>query len=168
MQQQFEPIPYTSPKMVGPWIIQGRIEHGMKRGSTLLGTPTANLAHESCIELLNVAEDGVYAGIAALHVPDNGLMKYMCVISIGTNPQFESGIERIVEVRFPFSYSSFLKCSLSCIHHILEMFTFLYSSHSLYYSHHAWVFTRTGSYHQRFPRAYILRKYAARQDHGIH
>ncbi len=62
--------------------IAGTVEHGFKRGSRLLGFPTANIRVPDQIVL---PEKGVYAGYAET----DGKI-YPCMINVGRNPTFEN------------------------------------------------------------------------------
>lgn len=64
------------------YCIEGEVVHGFKRGSRLLGFPTANLKCESG---LVIPEKGVYAGLAEV---DGRL--YEAMINIGKNPTFQN------------------------------------------------------------------------------
>lgn len=62
-----------------PYLTNGTVIHGYKRGSKELGFPTANLDIE-----IPKLEDGVYYGYSIL----NNEPKEKMVMSIGTNPQY--------------------------------------------------------------------------------
>lgn len=62
--------------------IEGVIEHGFKRGSTLLNFPTANLGANP--DYL-VPSSGVYAGFVCVNDTLYGSM-----INVGNNPTFEN------------------------------------------------------------------------------
>jgi riboflavin kinase / FMN adenylyltransferase len=72
-----------------PYIIQGQVVVGKGRGHDL-GFPTANLAVSP--EKL-IPADGVYRCVARYDGRD-----YVALLSIGTNPTFESGSNRMTEV----------------------------------------------------------------------
>jgi len=63
-------------------IYSGKVIHGFKRGSRLLGYPTANL------DIIPNMEEGIYYGYATL----NGI-KYKAVMSVGLNPTFETKVK---------------------------------------------------------------------------
>ena len=62
--------------------ITGKVIHGFKRGSRLLGYPTANLDNVPNLE------EGIYYGYATLHN-----IKYKAVMSIGLNPTFDTKVK---------------------------------------------------------------------------
>ncbi|ARF11847.1 riboflavin kinase [Klosneuvirus KNV1] len=62
-----------------PYLTNGTVIHGYKRGSKELGFPTANLDIE-----IPELDDGVYYGYAIL----NDEPKEKMVMSIGSNPQY--------------------------------------------------------------------------------
>lgn len=62
--------------------IEGTVEHGFKRGSTLLQFPTANLKPNP--DYL-IPSNGVYAGFVSVQ----GVM-YPCMINVGNNPTFKN------------------------------------------------------------------------------
>lgn len=70
-----------------PHLLSGEVVAGDRRGREL-GVPTANLR----VEQLPPA-DGVYAGLARL---EDG-RSLAAAVSVGTKPQFHSGVERAVE-----------------------------------------------------------------------
>jgi len=78
-------------------VVPGTVEHGFKRGSTLLGFPTANIAPEKVI----LPGTGVYA--AKVHLPGRHEKsclqrpQYIGVANIGHNPTFGNA-DRTLEV----------------------------------------------------------------------
>ena len=61
----------------------GKIIHGSKISSSVLGIPTANL------DIKNIVIDqGIYYGYASFE--DSPNVKYKCVLSIGLNPTFNT------------------------------------------------------------------------------
>lgn len=68
---------------IAPIFITGTVIHGFKRGSRLLGTPTANIQYDESDPNLASIETGVYFGWAEL---EN--VVYKTVINIGYSPTF--------------------------------------------------------------------------------
>jgi hypothetical protein len=81
---------------IGPWHIRGKVVPGFKRGSRLLGTPTANMDPEVYGAFLDDAVNGVYAGWAQVGPPGEQMV-YPSVLCIGYNPQFQNE-EKTLEV----------------------------------------------------------------------
>ena len=79
----------------------GKVIHGFKRGSKLLGCPTANL-DPICFkdgQLPTNFEEGVYCGFASIN---KGTI-YKTVLSIGLNPTFQTK-ERTVEAHLLYEF----------------------------------------------------------------
>lgn len=85
--------------------ISGRVVHGFKRGSRLLGCPTANIDPGCFTDAVHQAPRGVYIGylrfvslptsISEAHTDEelkefSPSVVYRTVLSIGTNPTFET------------------------------------------------------------------------------
>lgn len=77
---------------VGPWYVGGPVIKGFKRGSKMLGIPTANISTEGYSAVLSEYPPGVYFGWAGLQ--NHGV--YKMVMSIGWNPYFDNA-EKTIE-----------------------------------------------------------------------
>ncbi|KAG9133796.1 hypothetical protein Leryth_018404 [Lithospermum erythrorhizon] len=71
---------------VGPWYVGGPVIKGFKRGSKMLGIPTANISTEGYSDVISEYPPGVYFGWAGLR--NHGV--YKMVMSIGWNPYFNN------------------------------------------------------------------------------
>jgi riboflavin kinase len=80
--------------------LKGLVVKGFGRGSKLLGCPTANLEPKAFLEELKGIPRGVYAGFAQIN---NGAV-YKCVLSLGTNPTFNT-VEDTVEAFILHDYT---------------------------------------------------------------
>jgi riboflavin kinase/FMN adenylyltransferase len=101
-----------------PYAVEGEVVVGDRRGRSLLGVPTANLAVPAGIA---IPGDGVYAG--HLTEVDRGAAG-AAAISVGTNPQF--GTERRVEAHV-LDFDGDLyghRVSVDFHHHLRDQATF--------------------------------------------
>jgi riboflavin kinase len=89
---------------VGPWRVRGEVVEGFKRGSKLLGTPTANISPSAFGDFIADADNGVYACWAQVGTPTGTNTVYKGVLSIGYNPQFKNK-ERTLEVYILHEYA---------------------------------------------------------------
>jgi len=88
---------------VGPYRLYGPVVSGFKRGSKLLGFPTANLSPESFGSTMKSAPRGVYAGWAQIN--DGPVLK--TAISLGYNPTFnnqQETVEAYILHQFPHDF----------------------------------------------------------------
>src|SRR5690349_6987689 len=76
--------------------LRGKVVAGFKRGSKLLGFPTANLDPCAFKDVLVDVPRGVYCGFASV----NGGPVYQTVLSLGTNPTFETKEETVVRMLY--------------------------------------------------------------------
>ncbi|MEO8707256.1 MAG: bifunctional riboflavin kinase/FAD synthetase [Kofleriaceae bacterium] len=72
------------------WDVDGMVGHGAKRGRTI-GVPTANITPASDLPIAS----GIYAVTLTVEGDDRAMP---AVASLGTNPTFVSGSERVLEV----------------------------------------------------------------------
>ena len=76
-----------------PYRLTGKVVNGFGRGSKLLGCPTANLDPAAFKDQLHGVPRGVYMGWAQVGGPGNTV--YKTVLSLGTNPTFETVQETV-------------------------------------------------------------------------
>lgn len=91
--------------------LRGSVVNAFRRGSTLLGYPTANMHPLAFRGILNELDKGIYAGFAQV---EKGAV-YPAVLSLGTNPTFdttEDSLEVYIMNDFP---SDFYNAELSLI-----------------------------------------------------
>lgn len=85
-------------KMIVPVEISGKIITGFKRGSKLLGVPTANIEiTEEIKEKIDYLHTGVYFGEFFFKNKNNNSEMFKAVLSIGYNPYFDNA-QKTIEV----------------------------------------------------------------------
>jgi riboflavin kinase / FMN adenylyltransferase len=91
--------PETAAKLLGHhWSVEGRVEHGDKRGRTL-GFPTANMRLADCLK----PAFGIYAVRAKVLEDDRVVATHDGVANFGIRPMFETQVPLLETFLFDFS-----------------------------------------------------------------
>jgi riboflavin kinase / FMN adenylyltransferase len=90
--------PEDAARLLGHWwSIEGRVEHGDKRGRTI-GVPTANMRLDDCLK----PAFGVYAVRATLYEDDRAVLTRDGVANFGIRPMFETDVPLLETWLFDF------------------------------------------------------------------
>ncbi|HJW41438.1 MAG TPA: riboflavin kinase, partial [Rhizomicrobium sp.] len=90
--------PEVAARLLGhPWAVEGRVEHGDKRGRTI-GFPTANMRLVDCLQ----PAFGIYAVRAKIIENDQVVETHDGVASFGIRPMFETPVPMLEIYLFDF------------------------------------------------------------------
>ena len=90
--------PDVAARLLGhPWAVEGRVEHGDKRGRTI-GFPTANMRLVDCLQ----PAFGIYAVRAKTLEDDRVVSEHDGVANFGTRPMFETPTPMLETYLFDF------------------------------------------------------------------
>jgi len=90
--------PEVAARLLGhPWAVEGRVEHGDKRGRTI-GFPTANMRLVDCLQ----PAFGIYAVRARILENDQVVESHDGVASFGIRPMFETPVPMLETYLFDF------------------------------------------------------------------